>query len=64
LNEAFSIAVSERALINSGMSAGFFVQAGISPQRARSAMRSERFEPGGRCGPAVTTRIGWVGATL
>jgi len=62
--EAFSAAVSDRALIKSGMSFGSFAQPGIRPQRTRSARRSGRLEPGSLRGPAMTIRIGWVGAML
>ena len=64
LNEAFSAAVSERALKCAGRSFGSFVQAGIRPQRASIARRSGRFEPGSRLLPAMTSRIGCVGAML
>ena len=43
---------------------GFLTQPGISPQRTSSARRSGRLEPGSRRGPAITSRIGCVGAML
>ena len=63
-NAAFPAAVSDRALKRSGRSLVFLIQPGISPQRTRSGLRPGRFEPGARLGPAVTARMGWVGAML
>lgn len=64
LNEAFSIAPSERALMSNGNSLVSLTQVGISPQRTSIAWRSGKFEPGMRGGPDSAISTGCVGAML
>jgi hypothetical protein len=57
-------AVSERALISSGKSAGSLTQPGSKPQRASSARRSGAVVALLAAAVARTIRIGCVGAML